>query len=472
MISNASAVAAERVANSITQAGVILTPINGTPLDVVTRTMQPIGELGENAIADAVMRSSSPLTRNFDAHSAEIGRVADMTAQQLLGNVRFVRSTINPLCREILTACNVAKANVEAESPLNINIINISPLPLFNSVRIEDMISRYNSIPLKRNALDNKLVAKLRDGATEVDLITAMKTTDASWNGEINKLITIIGLSDHTVNNLFLDNVPNYITGSRSVFEDPVALVNFILFTGILAGRLETFNSSDISMNDRAAMSSLVAYYGTALKRQIEVIRKMATRGSFLLPIDSDKDTVYVYERMYRAWVEKDGSSEALIAAVANGGSLQAIEFDLVNDPGKYVELFEVIRKRALGRTRQMSLSAYRNIVEHELLSYIKEDSEPTDRAAQVLNLQTFLSEYRLEATDDLTAYVKRATCEAIGKGTHAYFLQSEIDAYLADNDEATVQKASIHAVVKLMAKWAYVQMEVSRFDNRPTIAI
>ena len=62
--------------------------------------------------------------------------------------------------------------------------------------------------------------------------------------------------------------------------------------------------------------------------------------------------------------------------------------------------------------------------------------------------------------------------CHVLGRDSHAYFLQSEMDAFLQDNEDATIQRASVHACVKLLAKWAFVQMKVSQVNIDAPIAI
>lgn len=463
MLTTKSINAGSQLANNATALDKSFRLREGSALDIIVSSTEPADynalQNGGNYSAE-VARMSQPLNVGFDPHTAEMRKISEGVAKRLANNIRFVRTTVNSLVRETIEEATAAKRNIEADSALNINIRHVGALPIFNSPLLERDIEQFRVGNYPTLTIGERLRKDLKTNITHENLLESIQSSNEIHNNSLKALFdTIAANGDNVVYSLF--EVNNISIGSAGIFEDPTNVVNFLFLQAALAGKLSTFDLSNITVQERTEIAKAHAYYGNRLGRQLSMMRNIAKSGEFILPISSTKREVTVYDKNYRLWLNADGSSEALIAAVASTNSLASVGGELAGNPGKYEEMYTRLAARLGGERKVAAASRVQAIIEVKILTHINTEMAAEERVEAAKAMREHFKLYKLQTNTNIIDYVKRAVCVSIASGTNAYQLLCDIDTYMSLHENGTIGEAAVWASARLIAQWLKSQIDV-----------
>lgn len=465
MLHDKSLSVAAQVAAGLTNQGVELSPVNGSPLDVTMAAMQVMPQEGD-AIAN-VKAAALPISTAFDQHTGEVRSAANMLAQRVKANLTLAQNTINPLCREIVLECEKRKRDIESDSALNIRVIPVKALSLFNSPDLDAKLQRFTEGTFRKVNIPKRLEELIVSTMNNQDAKAAMQKGTASWDTNIEEVFEALDEEGFggPIDVLFKE--PTFAYGEKSLLRNAVALSNFILLDAIMTGRVEKISMNDVSLEERTALAKEQAFYGQRLVQQIRSITSLANSGNFILTASSHKKAVYVYYRNYSQWLKKGGSAEALIAATANSdGVLSNAIDDLMHDPAAWEKRYTRIESHTRDLQRVDVIGRLQSRVEEMIYTYIHTELDDSAIAKSADLAKAYFEVNRVQANTDFALYVRKAVCAILAPNSAVETILNDMDYYIETHEDATLSKALAFSLGRLLGRQAAAQIRVTNTGN------
>lgn len=449
--------------------------VPGSPLSVLLLQMRPIidvSKVEDGNQSKHILDASRPVQKGeFDPHTGELQTMGHGISNLVAGSIKFARTVINPMIREIIEKCEDAKREINSHSPVNLNVRHLDTHPIYTDATVEQYLE-----PFKRGNgadvdIDDGLRNRILEGFNDEVFMTATAGPSATFTTRLKSLLQTMdgGVAE------YLFSPYRQQTGTAAAYTEHSSLLTFLFLKGIIGGRYPSVDINSYTLEERTLLSKAMSFYAMMTFRQIKQVTDFAVSGKFILPGATDQFSITVVDSTYRQWLKTGGSAEALIGFVAkNQGKVAGRDRELIDNPELAVVYYDRIVKQTTNTNRLLSTASIESIVSRHISTIIAEaDVEPAEKIEQQEELKRLCETYRYVGSKDLVDYVRYMVCATRGKDTDAYSLLCGIDAYLEDNPEATMGEAALHSSMQVAAKWVASQIIVvksdSFSDDRPT---
>lgn len=481
MLSRSSVEIGGQIADALLSRGVTIGARPSTPLGILNGALHSVNVDAEGPeVGDELIKASTPLEHfRFDQHGGELENIAKFISPKLAGSISFARNEVSELWKKTVAECTKAQAEAMSKKTFDFVITPIVESDIFDDYAFESIIKDYTTWAGKpRERLDTKLEAKISDslnketfmkvistGIASVDAKLATIVENAEKLGEWNMQSAWYGLEDYT-------NQPFGVQILRN--RD---IISFMFMRGIVAGKLREV-IGDIDSHNKMIASKYMRFYGEHVSRRLETIELIRERKEFALGGEtSNSKRLYVYRPSYLKWINEGGSSEAVIGAVLEHGNMAGANM-AVDAVAKY----EGVYKRKAYVNRNLTTAKANSIVDRTIKSciidYIEEEFEGDEQKKAEYHQRLADKLYKMEynSVRDLSEHVMVIVCLVIAKDTNALDQMQGMEEYLANNPEASVQEAAVHAATKIIADWlaniidVTGQTKISNNNGRSTL--
>jgi hypothetical protein len=187
MLKNRNVVLASAIANASLTKGRHIAALPNTPLAVLGMSLKPM--IGEGDDMSAVERAAVDDGTSLMSHSNEMANLANGTINRFQTYRNQIRNYIYPIIREIIEKCEVRRRDVIAQSPININVIQVMLNRVYGNEVLHDMVAPYGGQAYADPGKNFSVISDIRDGLTMDDLVTMTKTSYEGFNEAMVQLI-------------------------------------------------------------------------------------------------------------------------------------------------------------------------------------------------------------------------------------------------------------------------------------------
>lgn len=450
--------AANKLSDLLMHEGTGLSVKAGTPLDAMLSSMDP---LQQTSLVDAT--TAEPFKSNHDSSQ---NTAISMAYDRLMANRNFAKNTINPIIRDIAEQCEVTRQQVERDNDLfAMDIAVIEPLRIFASSRLEEMFTPYANAQFV-SFQESDTLSRIRSDFDIDRFLKAVTSQNDQWNSAITRMLQCAGNDASATIALIgsTQRVADILPQSVTMFRSPLAVVNFLYVDAIIGGMYETDQQYD-----QSELARIKGWYGMQVNRQVNNIRDF-NQNRYLLLSGSDDRTLYVYNRRW------DGLSALLPPKMliglymANNSSITVTNQILSRSDAEITAAMDSIAANIASREQSNNfrvkleeVSKLRQVIQMAIIGYINDESivNVEDRDQLFSVAQGYWKHNTLSSDEDVLDFIRRAVCGIIGHGTSAYQLLADIDTYLNNNPDASVEKADIYASSRILVKWLMNQTDV-----------
>lgn len=472
MLTNTTLNIAGRLGTSLTYGGYRVEAMSLTPLSVLAGEMQPILNPSDESKVESLIREAArPIDASYDSHTAELRELVTMLEARVTRNFSFARNEIKPLIADIVEDIQKSQGILESNLITNKQVVHLKISPLLKNTDIENLYKRFAVGDYPTTRLPAAIRSKVMDGLTPASLLNSLTKNKPFLKDIFAGESTRLDLEGtDLIGELF-----NPLTGvsviTNRVMTSVSNIVTFLFLDAVLAGRVDTIDYELITLEERTEISKVMAYYGNLVNRQISTIIDFANTKKFIVGIEGN--TISVYDRNYQVWLEKDEANcvEALIGFTVYSANSRLPEASLHNAAASYTTRYN--ETLALESTKQSILSVRetRNIIHSGIMDAIDEwEWDDAEKTTGRLGLGAFFKANQLQVDSDIVTFVKRAVCSVFGNDTHAEQILSDVDTYMADNEDASYRKAAVIAAARLVAKWMAAQIHITKIEEESAI--
>ncbi len=463
MLKNRNVVLASAIANASLTKGRHIAALPNTPLAVLGMSLKPM--IGEGDDMTAVERAAVDDGTSLMSHSNEMANLANGTINRFQTYRNQIRNYIYPIIREIIEKCEVRRRDVIAQSPININVIQVMLNRVYGNEVLHDMVAPYSGQAYADPGKNYSVISDIRDGLTMDDLVTMTKTSYEGFNEALVQLIAEVAEDQRY--NLF-EETPLMGMG---MYTNHNTLLTYMVLKATTAGQHPRFNVNEATSEQRIYLSRMTGYYGKRLSMLMAEQAKDVARSDFVFQPEANSRVVYVRDQAYRGWLEAGGNMEAVIAYVYNysrGSNFTASA--LYNTPdtlkSEYARLARIYDRDA----RNLTAQEVENLTTDSLVARMVSDHEDTGvRSEKIKVIRDYMSANRMYSNDDYKEYIAKCVCNSVGGNYDAYFIYGEMRDYLTNENNAgkTHEDASVIAAARLLGRWLRRQMVTEACEPR-----
>jgi hypothetical protein len=458
MLNNNHQETANKISTMLMHTGIGLGVKPETPLECLVTSMDPL------ECEDVVAASNSEGFK--ERHDANIVDITNIAFDRLMASRSFARNTINPIIREIAELCEEARARLRRETDIfDKDISVIEPLRIFSSSVLEDSYTpfinaQYVTFP------DSSSVAILKSEFVVDRFIKAVSNTNDQWNSAISRMLLAAGANSDEIKGIIGSDLNASVVYSNNVgmLRDPVAAINFLYVDAVLSGRYEISEEKNVS-----DLSRMKGWYGYMLGRQVNAIRDFASARKLVID-GPDEHTIYVYKRRWDNVCKVITANDFLnICVILNCDRREVNAVFSMSDADileKHAAMAPGIESRIRSNNfkyKVMEGTNLKEIIEFGIAAKINDEDlvEKEDRDFLHGLKREFFSANTLTTNADVLEYIRRAVCYVIGHESSALQLLTDIETYLDDNPDASLEKADIFASTRIITQWLMNQTTI-----------
>lgn len=438
---------------------------NGCALDVAPNS--PIGILNNALhsvdvdktgmeIGEELIKASTPLEHfRFDQHGGELEAIAKFIAPKLAGSISFARNEVSDLWKKTLAECTKAQAEAMQAKPIDVKIVPIVESEIFDDYAFEGLIKDFTTWAGKpRQKVSAELISKVNAAINAETFAKVTSTGIATLDEKVKTLIAKAeALGEWNMESSWygLEDYTGLPFGTQIIRNRDI--ISFMFVRGLMAGKLRDV-IGDLSEQDHLALSAYARFYGEHVNKRMGNIEIARGREEFALGGGSDKQLL-VYKPKYLAWIKEGGSTEAVLGAILEHGSMPAANRAIGN-----VARYEQIYQRKSSLKKNVNTAKSNRIVDDTirrcLNKFIEEEyADNVDKQAEYCaRLKKKLYKMEYNSSRDLSDHVMVLVCLVIAHETNALDQLQGMEEYLRNNPEASVQEAAVHASTKIVADW------------------
>lgn len=457
---NVAALAIE-AGQSLNQSGVVLSPVNGTPLATLTRMSSITMVSAEEQEATQLVNAA-----DNDIHNQAMEEAVTMVVNATQGHMDFARNTASPVVEEFLQklADQVGDLGVNAYFDFKINEVGVPEI--LEATDFMEVIERYNT----GTTLVPSFSMRYPEYPNEKLITETLKTGSPA----VDKLIEdwTLGLPEgflQTVwQSVFQDKEQAMATApvvpNEDLFKDSSTGIHAALLVFLLCQRLMEEVTSDAGMalselrEKLSQLRSSAASYVVIQKHNIESFKATSTivRGF-------QKKTVEVDKASYEDYLAGGGRVEVLLGALIAKRNWQT-SAELTAHAEEAMQIWQSYQfanqsradSEMVGRIKQTAI----NLFEQDLESPRPAETDMLmNQGVKTGMVKAFGEAIEQLSTGDVlnnhSDLIWRIVCKTRFGYTGAYAILSNIDYYVKKHGMSMEDAAS-------QAMYAYVQMYVN----------
>lgn len=468
MISQKSA---DTALSMVNQLGINVIPRNGTPIALAMSHMMSIDlNVASGSITDiakGVVSAAKPNITGQNGHTTVVHETANAAVSSLEHSIRYVRSVIAPTIEEIIASIEEAQQRIDAQSPLNKDLVQVSLPEAYTSSALATMVKIFSETSGGKGELSVDLTNKLIEGLGRDDLLAIMLTNSETLNAQVVELVDRMvedsGLS--MVLELCTKARTNELINDRDYLTNHSSLLSFLFLRGVTHGKHPSYNGSALTPEMNTNVARLMASCGQNILRTISLHNSRITSGRFIIPSE-DASAICVHNDMVRVFATNGGDIEHIIAAHALR-STQPKLLDEVNninasyDKERLTNALNSVRTSSANKSQLIGANAIRKITNDTLTTKINE-LPLAERVAKHRQLKDVQESWDFIDPADIYSYVRFVTAETLDNGTDALVLMQYVDMLQRIDPEIPATEAAIKATSIQLARWVSSQLAIT----------
>ena len=402
--------------------------------------------------ADSAGRDTTQMLdlANVNKHDVCLAKLTEMAAGAVKAVVYRTRSVVRPVIDEAIKRMELA-AEENVSKTLTYDIVQKFPHDIYNNAALEAVIEEYVNGPL----FEEKMLPEQLRPILDDDLMPWCRIGVASLDRDLESLVKEKESSLQDIYNIIFSSPANsFATVLAERHGQEGVLLGFALLRGIIINSEEIDNITPASIGFlRYALGTL----GAAIAKESMRQTRELTHGRLIQSVEGN--TIVVNPDVYRTFLERDGTPEAVMGAgiVGDAFNAQKILDNKVAYERTYATTMRFNENEITGARREAMLQALRSYLCEEL----KNDEAWAGRLSDMLkavNHEVGLMSLNVSDPYPATAVVVN---RVLFPNTPCLRILQSIDSHLAKDGSLNVNEAATLAQVDYVCEWLNNQVTV-----------
>lgn len=480
MINHNSLTASIGLADKLSNKGVQLSAIAGTPLaTLINAGFLPnpdVGTLNMTAEERIQFGSVSKNAQGICEHDLVMDEVVEVLKRTVTWGLDLARNQVNPCVK---TAVQFVEDYVSAALTLKNTAISVQSdtyHSIWGSHYLQGMVERYNETAVK----DVKLNIVVPVPEQLASPITLIETGITRFNTELGDFVA--SLPEHYVtelyNRVFVSTGEDYTSSLLSHLNHMYVDPNQILLIHLMA--LKLFDTVPegvrVGMNEyKEYIADIVAQSGRAMVRTLERRESNAKRKTLINDWSQLREddigitpiTIRVNGDVYGNFLEAGGSPEVLFGAFLTDRNYN---YDLLLErKDQYIKVWES-QERVMGTNLRLQkanhyLTGLVRAVEQQIAD-LPEDLLVTERGIYVTALHTYVKGMPNSWYEDcLFTTVRKVICSVMFPHTDALEILTMLDTVGRDHPTLDIREAGLLMMIEYIPNWVATLISADRVN-------
>jgi hypothetical protein len=471
MLHQQSVHAVELLAANLTEEGVAIKAIPGTPLsELMARSVDGMGKTA----SDSVRASSIPLESGGPSgHDLVMAEAVELGAKISIASFDLARNTIQPLVLSFIDNYNVTLGGVVTQIPMPVSIIGNTYHRIWASPILGELVAKFANMPadIRPFTLDLPSVnletirSFLRTGITQFDNLVE------SWFDDLPlELVETTWSSVFVTHQMKMGRRTNarHLLDDSNIMNRDSILLCFLIAKGMERAIPDEFNVSLEKL--QSELAHLAAQTGRAITA--EITRRQVDNTANTLVINIQRNggqygteattTVFVNNDVYLRFLEEPtGDMDSIRGVAATGGTdygYRSLLDNAARNKEAWTRMLNLYNQRIAANRFTIQREALMLTFTRYLNSKTVEDL-PADKSILHPLLKTLINDLKPQAMLDTNATIRDLTCDLLFADTNAKMFFCAMDTVEMENPGMSVREVALGAYLEVMAQWLAAQM-------------
>lgn len=470
MIRLSNAASGTRLAEGLMEDGLILSPVNGSPISALNAEMGII-DLDASDLAEEFLNATRTKKDGaFNGHTANLENVVKLMTKKVTGIHRFSKTVINPVIEDVLTSYEAGLVKSNPASKYVVNVMPLSLNPVLDSEAIEGFLKRIGTEYVKNEIRHMpQLIEQIETVLTEESFLACAKTSDEELNKYVSSVVYGRAGSPFWINDWQNVRPIGLIPALQDAYSKVNCVIYALFLNGLINGRLEGFDVTQITGNERSMLVALLRHATYNAGQYLNTILTDDAEGKEVIIAVKDK-TVMVHQERYAKWVESDEDAciEAIMGAHAQNGMGKYGLSEAIDSPKYFKDHYKRLFAMKEAETRAQNNQLLNIKTARIIVSAIEatEDMDQTVKSERIRKMNELIDRMPFRGNQEPHKWVRHVVCTIIAPTTNVYLLLNTMEEWMDKNPEGTVEEASMVATIPVIAKWVATQIEVSKCEK------
>ncbi len=426
---------------------------------------------------DIIKESMKKDISGNSAHDELSEHLINETIVKVRDNLKLARSVVNPLIRVTLEEVEKLIQQINIEATNVIRVESVFADPIWNSSQLAAMASKFSETPFINIKIQHVFPPR-----SVQDIIAMMKTGTVAMDTMIDKwanslkgsFITeayenIFSGGSNSVNVIYLNDAIRWGKDSSLIAFLIARAANKEIPEGIDMGA-ESF---------RAYISGIEAQAGAIVCREIDKLDEDIKNGVLVIeyPYISDNRSldggvIFVNGSVYNGWLDKGGTPEVLMGALASGDHRQSSRRgeDILLKKDQYLDAWNryagILRSKQLSRSFTTAITAISKIVSSQIVGMSEDNLSGIGKDVMQKRLEEILSKATMYDVENLHRFIQKVICQSMFPLSDAEEILTEIDVAFASNPGLDIRQAATVAIIAVVSRWAIGNLSYTKSSS------
>lgn len=469
MLTTEAIESAYALTEKLDQSGMVLRPVDNTPLAALVKASRQPGEMmlpvaGDYTpdIQSIVYMANTPMPEiNASVHDMCTDEIVPVVINAVREHLVFARTVVAPAVESLADAVRQSLADQSASSLLGMEVIVEEMPALVSNPLLATAVRPYTETPF-----DHPRLAFKCPDQTATELRETMSAGSGRLDKDVDEWLAIKG--EGWLLNLWRQAFQNGVNGEEVgtiTFSDLMKDLDSVIAIFLLSRKLYSASPLEGTEMGLKAYEALMVEFRNQSARTLAVALELYeadVKGGALVRSNTER-TITVNSEVYRQWIEAGGTNEVLYGNLLSKpvlGSVASINenagrlLKAWNEHSTYVASAEANRR--FERTKQfLSLHFHKQL---------QEDTDTTNIGNSATVFNTFielLEGVRSQEMDCIDSLALRLVCGARFPHTAAYTILDGVNAAITANPKLDVREAAAISAARYAAKWVAEQFKV-----------
>lgn len=473
-------------AHGINTNGLVLSPISGTPLAVISRALIDktiahgylVGNVDDSdksidEIITTIHQLSDESETSYESHEVELNELMKRLMLNVKTNIYLTRNVVLPLVDRYTEKLNNIVNTHQLANGIALNVVDDRRVFILQHPNIIQLTERHS----ERTNYEVDL-PRYHEDISGPELLAALRTGNKGLDDDIADWVTLNDLSSTVYSvfkNLYLKGDSNLPLTRYVNSDNPTeALIGFLLGLGLpkLKIMAEGVGLQKYEADMEAAASACAGLVNQAIKEHTLAIKRKRLVLSYPAPGRATSfdtvNNVLINRTVYDEFLERGGEVELIFGAYLTDREtdLEAI----LGNPTKYLDAYNrLVSQNKLTRQNKV-LTAVKNGLFDLQLDICKDiddlqdgDVETSVGRIQLLvenveyDVNNYVRRLDFDSIENLYTLVRHFICTIFFKDSAVYDILQRMDQLGKENDN--INDVAIYASVDYMVSWLMSQV-------------
>jgi len=451
---------------SFDEKGIVLQPIEGTPLaELVKQTLVIQDAGGVDITGSAAATNAIDKQANGSSHDMVMDEAVASIAKSVQAHISYAKNVVSPTVAEYIGLVEADIVNLPNSGLAKYCITNYElPAPMQSDAFLQSL-AIFRETPYEEFRFDLNL-----PDLDETQLVDLVKTGSVPIDELVEQWVAKVGIEFlySVYRNIFQIKPyqdPNYsreVQSLRQYFQDKAHGNDYALAIYLLANKLNDNPPEDTehTLDDyNTKILTLRNQAGNRLSVLAAEIENAYANRKLIKEYKPGTKEVVVYPNVYSHWLESGGDNDVILGSIVSENNYYTV--DAIEEDAAKLKSGWDAQKRIEERTALNNKFVYvKESLKSNFLAILGKENFEGKEESTIKNIfNEELALLRIEEIADICQVCLKLLCRSLYFKTDALRILSSIDKIGRENPSIDVRESALLATIELLTDWACAQL-------------